>query len=202
MRVVWVLSANRKWINNFPKQSSTGRVTLAAVISTVLLSGAAGSQVKHYIVYKAKLFPQTSNSSEWQLTECVLCNACNLLLLPAALSTAMKRTLSLRMLSLRCPHGPSFKAAGPLKDFRCILKAGVFCSELLHHSKMRTACHRADLYKMFVVTESDKVKTKEGWRNKQNVFRLSLKCPPQRQPCIPSIHTAFIVFIDWRRPRK
>lgn len=86
------------------------------------------------------------------------------------------------------PHGLSFKAVGSHKDFHCILKAGVFSCESLDHLKMSTARHLADLQKPFVVADSDKVGTKEGWRNKQKVFRGFLECPPLKR-VRHSLHT-------------
>ena len=46
---------------------------------------------------------------------------------------------------------------------------------------------------MFLVTDSDKLRDKKGWRNKQRVFRVSLECPPQRESCIPSIYSFYCV---------
>lgn len=54
------------------------------------------------------------------------------------------------------------KQWGFLNDFHCILKAGVFYCESLHHLKMSAACHQVGLQKTFVGTDSDKVETKEG----------------------------------------
>lgn len=62
------------------------------MIPAVLLAGAAGSQVKHYMMYRVELFQGMSSGSQRQLTGCVLCSTYNRLLLPAAPLAAMKRT--------------------------------------------------------------------------------------------------------------
>lgn len=141
---------------------------------------------------RAKLFPWTNSCFEWQLTGCVLCSAYNRLLLPAALSAAMNWTDAIFEVVL---GDAPLRQWGFWKTFAAFWKQ-VWVFTTFRDEPSLSGCWLFSFWETFIVTDGDKVSTKEGWRNKQKVFSSSLDYASQtvvHSQQRPSFHCVYIL---------
>lgn len=135
-------------------------------------------------------------------TGCMLCSAHNLLLFS---SNSIRRCEENWCYLWWCPPGLPFETDRLLKDFHCrcfllwIFSRYAGESSLYERLSVRVFC-----FCLFFADGGGKRHTKVEWRKKKDklILRASLDCPPLTEQFIPSIDVAFIVFIDWRRPKE